>query len=130
MEMGYGFLGCHLYGLLLAARRVAYEISMRDERRKNKEQKEAVKSQEASEKKWQDNVARLTKDDQAQMSIKDLKGLLVILLTYLAVAPDEESQLSLMRYISRLKLKIFEIAQQPLAAVLPPVCNNLIGRNP
>lgn len=105
---------------LLAARRVAYEISMRDNRQKRQKQKAAVRSQEATEKDWEGNVTRLTQKDPAEMTIHDLKALLVVLLSYLAVAPNEESQASLMRYISRLKRRISEIVEQPLTVVRPP----------
>ena len=105
---------------LLAARRIAYEISMRDDRQKKQKQKEAVRSREASENNWQDNVTRLTENEPSTLSIQSLKALLLVLLSYLAVAPNEESQVGLMKYISRLKLRLSEIAELPLTVVRSP----------
>lgn len=105
---------------LLAARRIAYEISMRDDRQKKQEQKEAVRSREASENNWQANVTRLTENEPSTLSIRSLKALLSVLLSYLAVAPNEESQVHLLKYISRLRLRISEITELPLTVVRPP----------
>ena len=76
----------------LAARRIAYEISMRNARQKDRQQKEAVRSQEASEKEWMDKVNQLAANDPESLSVQELKTVLVTLLAYLAMAPNYESQ--------------------------------------
>lgn len=105
---------------LLAARRVAYEISMRTEREKQKSHKTSVRSQEASEKEWLGNVTRLTETEPSRLSVHELKALLTVLATYLAMAPNEESQKFVQVRISRIRVLLSEAADKPLFVVRPP----------
>jgi hypothetical protein len=76
----------------LAARRIVYEISMRTDRQETRARKEVIRSQEASEKDWLDKVNLVAQKDPETVSVKELKTVLVILLGYLALAPNDECQ--------------------------------------
>ena len=104
----------------LAARRVAYEISMRSQRDKRQAQKTALGSQEASESTWQDEVTRLTQNDPSTLSVPEIKVLLVVLASYLAMAPDYDSQTALQVYISELKEQLAAGTNGPQLVVRPP----------
>lgn len=104
----------------LAARRIVYEISMRDDRTKKKAKKEAVRSLESSEKQWLGNVTRLTENDPCTLSIAELKSLLIVLVAYLAMAPNEESQNFIQERIAAIRKHLAEALKQPLQLVRPP----------
>ncbi|NJL70494.1 MAG: hypothetical protein HC888_02195 [Candidatus Competibacteraceae bacterium] len=87
----------------LAARRIVYEISMRSQRDKRQAQKGVLGSLEASESTWEGDVTRLTEKPPSALSASEIKVLLVILASYLATAPNYESQSVLQIYISELK---------------------------
>ncbi|MGE0266604.1 MAG: hypothetical protein AB7V06_28275 [Candidatus Obscuribacterales bacterium] len=104
----------------LAARRIAYEISMRSQRDKRKEEKTALGSLEASEADWQGEVTRLTENQPSTLSIHEVKALLVLLTAYLATAPDYDSQTALQMYISGLKEQLSATTNGPRLVVRPP----------
>lgn len=104
----------------LAARRIAYEISMRSERDKRQAQKTAVSSLEASESTWQDEVTRLTENEPSSLSIPEIKVLLAVLAAYLSMAPNYECQSGLQAYISGLKEQLAGGSKGPIAVVRPP----------
>jgi hypothetical protein len=91
---------------LLAARRVAYEISMRSKRDIQNKQKTARRSSEASETHWRDEVTSLTKETPSELPVGRLKSLLVLLAHYLSLAPYEEDAVLLHSYISSLRLEL------------------------
>jgi hypothetical protein len=105
---------------LLAARRIAYEISMRTEREHQQKQRSAVESQEASEKNWLDGVTRLTENEPSTLSIQELKALLTVLIAYLAMAPNEESQTFVQGHINQIRTQLSKAAEKPLFVVRPP----------
>ncbi|MCA9801766.1 MAG: hypothetical protein KC777_07250 [Cyanobacteria bacterium HKST-UBA02] len=104
----------------LAARRIAYEMSMRAYRDQRQAQKTAVRSQEASESTWLDEVTRLTETEPSTLSIHEIKALLVVLAAYLATAPTYECQTDLQVYISRLKEQLAAAALGPRPIARPP----------
>ena len=104
----------------LAARRIAYEISMRSQRDKRQAQKTALGSQEASESTWQGEVTRLTQNEPSTLSVPEIKVLLVVLASYLAMAPDYDSQTALQMYISELKEQMSASMNGPQLVVRPP----------
>ena len=104
----------------LAARRIAYELSMRSQRDKRQAQKTALGSQEASESTWQDEVTRLTQKEPSTLSVPEIKVLLAILAVYLAMSPDYDSQTVLQMYISELKDQMASGMNGPQLAVRPP----------
>jgi len=104
----------------LAARRIACEISMRAERDSRSTHKEALRSQEASEKEWMDNVTRLTKNEPSSLSIFDLKALLIVLISYLSMAPNEEGQMFIQQHIDQLRSELSKATSKPLFVVRPP----------
>jgi hypothetical protein len=88
---------------LLAARRIAYEISRRSQKEKVEIQKASVGSLEAREKEWQGNVTRLVKKAPSELSIKELKSLLTVLVGYLCIAPSEDHEVYLREKLSPLR---------------------------
>lgn len=76
----------------LAARRIAYEISMRDARERRRVRKAAVSSEEALEENWRAKVTALTETEPAHQSMQQLKTVLVVLVGYLGNAPNYECQ--------------------------------------
>ena len=99
---------------------IAYEISMRSQRDQRQAQKTALGSQEASESTWQDEVTRLTQNEPSTLSVPEIKVLLVVLATYLAMAPDYDSQTALQMYISKLKEQMSAGMNGPQLVVRPP----------
>ncbi|HNA73216.1 MAG TPA: hypothetical protein PKW73_07750 [Candidatus Obscuribacter sp.] len=104
----------------LAARRIIYEISMRSQREQRQAEKTAHASQKASESSWLAEVTSLTKNDPSTLSVEEIKVLLVILLGYLALAPDYDSQNTLQIYISALKEQLSSVLNGPQLVVRPP----------
>jgi hypothetical protein len=104
----------------LAARRIAYEISMRSQRDQRQAQKTALCSQEAAESTWEGDVTRLTENEPSTLSVSEIKALLVVLATYLATAPDYDSQTGLQMYISELKEQMTAATNGPQLVVRPP----------
>ena len=104
----------------LAAQRVAYEISMRTEREHRQKQKAAIRSQETFDKTWLGEVTRLTKNEPSTLSIQELKALLTVLVAYLAMAPNEESQAFIQKRINHIRSHLSRAAETPLFVVRPP----------
>ena len=105
---------------LLAARRVAYEISMHTQRQKQKSHKASVRSPETLEKEWRDNVTRLTETEAPALSVAESKALLIVLAAYLAMAPNEESQKFIQARMRGIRDSLAAAASNPLSAVRPP----------
>ena len=82
--------------------------------------KAAVGSQEASEKSWLDEVTRLTENEPSALSIQELKALLTVLVAYLALAPNEESQTFVQEYINQIRSQLLKAVEKPLSIVRPP----------
>lgn len=104
----------------LAARRIAYEISMRSQKDKRKALKTSGAFQEASESTWQGEVTRLTENEPSTLSVPEIKVLLAILATYLAMAPNYESQQDLLVYISALRKQLNALTDGPRFVARPP----------
>lgn len=93
---------------------------MRSQRAQRQAQTTSVSSQEASESTWQDEVTRLTQPEPSTLSIPEIKVLLAILLSYLAIAPDYDSQSALQCCISELKDQMSARTDGPHFVVRPP----------
>jgi hypothetical protein len=104
----------------LAARRIAYEISMRTEREKRQVQRAAAASQKDSEKNWIGNVTCLIKTDPSSLSVPELKALLTVLAAYLAMAPSHESQTFIQEHINQIRSYLAKAAEKPLFLARPP----------
>lgn len=102
----------------LAARRVAYEISMRATREQDRERKASVQALEASEKAWLGVVTRLT--DSEPPCLPQVRALLPVLLAYLSTAPNYECQQYIEERILRLRNVLQAGASAPLRVVEPP----------
>ncbi len=75
---------------LLAARRIAYEIRMREEKRKRKERSASILTREVSEKEWRDRVASLQEKVCSASSQEELRSLKVLASHLLMIAPTAE----------------------------------------
>ncbi|HEY9758793.1 MAG TPA: hypothetical protein V6C97_26735 [Oculatellaceae cyanobacterium] len=104
----------------LAARRIAYEISMRSERQRKQHEKAAAQSMDASEKDWLDNVTAVTESDPSELTIPQLKALLTVLAAYLAVAPSYECQQFVQERIGLIRKQLAVASEQALFIVRPP----------
>ncbi len=111
---------------LLAARQVAYEISMRAMREKKQEQVASVQSITACEIEWRTKVATLVKENPENLSVEKIKVRIVVLSRYLSIAPDYDEALSLESYIQRLRAELVNKTQHigiSSVSVLPLDCS-------
>jgi hypothetical protein len=91
---------------LLAARQIAYEISMRHQREQRQKVQAAVAAKEGDEIRWRDRVAWLTSESPAKLATEKIKMLMATLSHYRSTAPYEEDALSLQPYIYQLKQEL------------------------
>jgi hypothetical protein len=91
---------------LLAARRVAYELSMRSKRELRKAQIAVARSSEDAEKEWRVKVAALTKAGPSELDLPELKSVLFVLTNYLSLAPYEEDASLLHPYVRELRREL------------------------
>lgn len=96
----------------LAARRIAYELSMRAQRDTREAQKVEMTQTDHS---WELEVERLTTEDPETLDLRRLKALLVVLISYLSLAPSFESQLCLQVYIASVRSSIARLTQPDLS---------------
>jgi hypothetical protein len=94
---------------LLAARRIAYEISMRRDRDIQKDLNASRKAAHS----WTAEVDSLTSADLPSLAIQKLRALLAILLHYLSIAPCKEDEESLHAYVSRLREELNARSENP-----------------
>ncbi len=87
----------------LAARQIAYEISMRSQREQQEKQRAAVGSKQDAENEWSDRVACLTSESPQNLPIEKIKVFIVVLSRHLSIAPNYEEALSLELYIKMLR---------------------------
>ncbi len=90
---------------LLAARRIAYEIRMRDEKRKRSDRTASLLTREAAEKDWRDRVASLLHLVAHENSQAKGRELFVLLERLLAVAPTFEDASDLRKKIDQSKFQ-------------------------
>ncbi len=89
----------------LAARQIASELAMRNQRGVKRARKAIQKALDASEKDWQDKVRALAKAAAVEPDFKKLKAFIVMLVSYLSTAPNEELQSELQVCLKSLKEK-------------------------
>ncbi len=104
----------------VAACSVASEISMHTERQQRQEQKAVAWFKEDSEKNWVADVTRLTENEPSRLSVHELKALLTVLLSYLAMAPSYESQSFIQEHINQIREQHSKASEKPLFVVRPP----------
>jgi hypothetical protein len=90
---------------------------MRAQRDKRVSQK--VETAEADQS-WELEVERLTREDPESLELQKLKALLVVLVSYLALAPSFESQQRLQAYISSVRASIVRLTQPDLSICPEP----------
>ncbi len=95
----------------LAARRILYELKMRDARRSSEIKNTAVRSEKVSDQQWHDRVDALLKEASPNASEGALGNLINHLARELLIAPTEEDCNWLMAYISALKESAFTLGQ-------------------
>ena len=87
----------------LAARRILYELKMRDARETRKNSEAAQRSEKGSQERWRDRVDVLMEKDVSATSDGELRILINLLARELIIAPTEEECVWLSGYISSLK---------------------------
>jgi len=102
----------------LAARRIAYELSMREARQQKQAKKASVRSLEAAESDWLAKVNQVS--SESAETPEKLKAVLVVLLAYLAMAPNEEGQRFVQARIAAIRSSLQEAECQGLKVVRPP----------
>ena len=90
----------------LAARRIAYEISMRSKRDEQAKKRSSVAEYSSADKEWRDKVASLTRENVQGLPAAKIKSLLFVLANYLSLAPCEEDALPLHGYILNLRQQL------------------------
>jgi len=95
----------------LAARRIAYELSMRAKRKKSFEVQRTPGALEASANEWHDRVATLTTDRASEMPLEKLKAFSVLLSHLLKIAPYAEDALKIQSHIQELKSELLQRTQ-------------------
>ena len=90
----------------LAARRIVYELSMRDRQSKRLENRTALKASEASEKEWRDRVACLIEINVLEEPLAKVKALVNVLSHLLQIAPCAEDFEWLQKNMRDIKEKI------------------------
>lgn len=96
---------------LLAARRVVYELKMRDERAKKEDWKNRVSRQRAQEEGWKRQLLRITPEDFGKCPERELRRLLAVYLSALPRSPDLESEVWLRGLVDGVRL---ELEERPL----------------
>lgn len=92
----------------LAARRIVYELSMRDRQKKRLGAEAVFKASEASEKLWRDRVACLLEINVLEEPLEKVKAQFTVLSHLLQIAPCAEDSEWLLGYIREIKDKIRE----------------------
>jgi hypothetical protein len=103
----------------LAARRIAYEISMRAQRDKQRASNAAKSASEPSENDWVGKVASLTEKDPSKLPLEQIKPLLVVLMHFLILAPSKEQETQLKNYIQRLHTQLASKLTGPTGPIEP-----------
>ena len=93
---------------LLAARRIVYELKMRDEREQARKRGQARRAEKASENRWRDKVKRLMEKEPGELPIGSLKVRINSLVRELPLAPSEEEYWELLGYLESLREELAE----------------------
>ncbi len=99
----------------LAARRIVYELAMRTAREQSKLRKKAVAVSKSVEQEWQERVESTLQSIPADVSLEKLKALLVVLTSFVSLAPTEEQQTWIQEHIQRIRsyLSCFRLMSAP-----------------
>jgi hypothetical protein len=98
---------------LLAARRVVYELGMRERRQKRQKETRILDIREGAEKWWQDRLSPLTSERLSEATTERLKSLLIVGKQYLSVAPSEEVEKLIRRYIDYVSAEVANRTRGP-----------------
>ncbi len=90
----------------LAARRIAFELSMRNARALKRVRKASVLTQEAFQNRWMDRITTLMNAPPCLSDLKQIRTLITVLTGYLATAPTFECLTYLQNIIGQLKEKL------------------------
>jgi hypothetical protein len=106
----------------LAARRIVYELKMRDQRQEAQKHEAAVRAEKGLDQEWRDRVNALLKKDLSGGSPAQLKIQINLLARELLIAPSEEDWRWLSGYISSLKEQLLACGQsvQLVIGLMPP----------
>ena len=106
----------------LAARRIVYELKMRDQCQEAQKHEAAVRAEKGLDHEWLDRVNALLKKDLSGGSPAQLKIQINLLARELLIAPSEEDWRWLSGYISSLKEQLLASGQpvQLVIGLMPP----------
>ena len=106
----------------LAARRIVYELKMRDQRQEAQKHEAAVRAEKGLDQEWMDRVNALLNKDLSGGSPAQLKIQINLLARELLIAPSEEDWRWLSGYISSLKEQLLASGQsvQLVIGLMPP----------
>jgi len=106
----------------LAARRIVYELKMRDQRQEAQKHEAAVRAEKGLDQEWMDRVIALLKKDLSGGSPAQMKIQINLLARELLIAPSEEDWRWLSGHISSLKEQLLASGQsvQLVIGLMPP----------
>ncbi len=90
----------------LAARRVVYELKMRDERAEKNRNRDRLAWQQGQEGAWRRRLVEITPDDFGECSQGELRDILAVYLSALPNSPAEESEEWLRELIGELRARL------------------------
>ncbi len=90
----------------LAARQIVSELRMRYTREHSKHRKKAVAASKPVDEEWQAKVESTLKSIPADVSPERLKALIVVLMSFLSLAPTEEQQKWIQGHIERIRIRL------------------------
>ncbi len=90
----------------LAARRIVYELMMREERRVAQTEKSNKRLSDSFITKWEAELSDAVERMAAAMTVKQLNGIVPILLSLLLRANDDEAEIVVRMHLTELKRKI------------------------
>lgn len=98
----------------LAARRIVYELMMREERRVSQKEKHHRQVSDSLLEKWKRELETANEKAAASTSIKELNGLVPIYLSILYRAPDDEAEALVRTQLKEVRLKIQDATSKVL----------------
>ncbi len=90
----------------LAARQIVSELRMRYTREHSKQRKKAVAAGKPVEEEWQAKVESTLQSIPPDVSPERLKALIVVLMSFLSLAPTEEQQKWIQAHIERIRIRL------------------------
>lgn len=98
-----------------AARQIASEIAMRNQRDIQRAQRKTEDKEEQRDKTWREQVAAYTSSRPQSLRVENLKLFIVVLVRLLSLSPTHEDQLVLQGHINEFRLELDRRSRGPTA---------------